>query len=84
MTNSPNTAEKIVTSESVPSEVEFRYLSPPEYVRAANARDSREKHSIDLHHFLSYLQTNAGLLREMPEDKIDELISHYLDDAVLP
>ena len=57
---------------------EVRYLSPPEYVKRANARDSLVKHSVDLHHFINYLQTSAGLLREMPETKIDVLVADYL------
>lgn len=62
-------------------EEQFRYLSPPEYIKQANARDSRVKHAIDLHHFITYLQTSAGLLREMPETKIDVLIADYLTDT---
>lgn len=71
------------SDDNLQAETEFRYLSPPEYVKAANARDSKVKHSVDLHHFINYLQTSAGLLREMPETKIDVLIADYLADAVL-
>ena len=59
----------------------YRSLSPPEYIKMANARESRVKHAIDLHHFVTYLQTTAGLLREMPETKIDVLIADFLADA---
>lgn len=62
-------------------EERFRYLSPPEYIKQANARDSRIRHAVDLHHFVTYLQTSAGLLREMPDSKIDVLIADYLTDA---
>lgn len=58
-----------------------RYMSPPEYVKAANARDNKVRHAVDLHHFINYLQTSAGLLREMPETKIDVLVADYLADA---
>ena len=60
--------------------VEVRYLSPPEFIKAANARDHRVRHSVDLHHFLSYLQSSAGLLRELPENKIDLLVTEYLTE----
>ena len=64
-----------------PDQEEIRYLTPPQYIKAANARDARTKHGVDLHHFVTYLQTSAGLLREMPETKIDVLISDYLSDS---
>lgn len=57
------------------------YVSPPEYIKRANARDYRVKHAVDLQHFLTYLQTSAGLLRELPENKIDVLIADYLDQS---
>lgn len=63
-----------------PDDQNVRYLSPPEYVKYANARDSRAKHAVDLLHFITYLQTSVGLLREMPETKIDVLIADYLND----
>lgn len=62
------------------AEVEVRYLSPPEYVKAANARDQRVKHNVDLHHFFAYLQNSAGLLREVPAEKIDLLVEEYLNE----
>jgi hypothetical protein len=68
-TTNPDTAEQV------------RYLSPPEYIKAANARDARVKHSVDLHHFITYLQSAAGLLREMPDTKIDVLIDEYLTET---
>lgn len=61
------------------AEEQYRYLSPPEYVKAANRRDHRVKHSVDLHHFITWLQTGPGLMREMPETKIDTLVAEYLD-----
>lgn len=60
---------------------EIRYLSPPEIIKRANARDHQVKHAVDLHKFVTYLQTSAGLLREMPENKIDTLIADYLSDG---
>jgi hypothetical protein len=62
------------------TEDEVRYMSPPEYIKRANARDSRVRHAIDLAQFITYLQTSAGLLREMPENKIEALIAEYLDE----
>ena len=61
--------------------VEVRYMSPPEIIKRANARDHQVKHAVDLHKFITYLQTSAGLLREMPENKIDTLIADYLADG---
>lgn len=69
------------TTTTPGSDAEFRYLSPPQYIKAANARDHRVKHAIDLHHFITYLQTSAGLLREMPDIKIDTLIADYLQEV---
>lgn len=71
------TPETTVTGE----EAVVRYLSPPEYVKAANERDHRVEHAVDLHHFFSYLQNTAGLLRELPEDKIDVLVADYLNEV---
>lgn len=69
------------TTTGIEDGVEIRYLSPPQYVKAANARDHRVRHAVDLHHFLSYLQNTAGLLREIPEDKIDVLVADYLQQT---
>ena len=62
-------------------DTQVRYMSPPEYIKRANAREHRVKHAVDLAHFVSYLQTSAGLLREMPESKIDVLIADYLNET---
>lgn len=67
------------TTQAEASE-EIRCFSPPEYIKYANARDSRIKHAVDLHDFITYLQTSAGLLREMPENKIDVLVDDYLNE----
>ena len=67
-------------SETTEVVEEIRRLSPPEYIKYANARDSRIKHAIDLHDFVTYLQTSAGLLREMPENKIEVLVADYLNE----
>lgn len=59
----------------------IRYLSPPEYVKEANARDHRVKHSVDLHHFAEYLRVKAGLLIGVSEAKLDGLIADYLQEV---
>ena len=79
---SSSTSTEATTTDEPDTEV--RYLSPPQYIKAANARDNRVKHAIDLHHFVTYLQGTAGLLREMPETKIDVLIHDYLTETEAP
>lgn len=71
-------------SETAEVVEEIRRLSPPEYIKYANARDSRIKHAIDLHDFVTYLQTSAGLLQEMPENKIEVLVADYLSEKEGP
>lgn len=61
--------------------VQIRYLSPPEFVKAANAREHRTKHSVDLHHFIAWLQENPGLLRELPVESIDTIVDDYLTEV---
>lgn len=68
-----------ITTTIEGEDVEIRYLSPPEFVKAANAREHRVKHAVDLNHFIAYLQNTAGLLRELPENKIDVLVADYLN-----
>ena len=58
--------------------VQIRHLSPPEFIKAANAREHKAKHSVDLHHFFAYLQGTAGLLRELPAESIDTIVNDYL------
>lgn len=57
-----------------------RYLSPPEYVKYANARDAREKHSVDLHHFLSFYMERQGHQGVSPRT-VDEIIEDYLEEV---
>jgi hypothetical protein len=72
----PETAPEITGEE-----IEIRPLSPPDFVKALNARDERPRRTAELQHFLGYLRSTAGLLREMPEDKIEALIGDYLDET---
>lgn len=58
-----------------------RYLSPPEYVKAANKRDHRVRHAVDLEHFITWLQTNPGLMREIPAENIPTLVEDYLTEV---
>jgi hypothetical protein len=58
---------------------EIRSLSPPEFIKAANARDQKIRQAENLHRFFGYLQNTAGLLREVPENKINALIDDYLN-----
>ena len=71
----------MTTTDAAGEEVVVRYLSPPEYVKFANAREHRVRHAIDLHHFVTYLQESAGLLKKVPEVKIDTLIANYLNES---
>ena len=75
---------KTKTDTAAQTEVEeqVRYLSPPEYVKAANARDHREKHSVDLHHFIDFYMERQGHQKVSPWT-VDEIIADYLD-AVEP
>lgn len=56
----------------------FRYLSPPEYIKAANARDEKVKHSIDLHHFMAFYRDRQGH-QGTTAATVDEIIADYLD-----
>lgn len=70
------------TETSPETEEIVRYLSPPEYIKYANARDHRRKHDVDLHHFMQFLSTHrrkgAAIMRNCAED-IDTIITDYLD-----
>ena len=68
-------------AEGQEEKVTVRYLSPPQYIKAANAREHRGKHAEDLHKFLVWAQNSAGLLREIPQDKLDALVEDYLDEV---
>ena len=61
-------------------EVVVRYLSPPEFVKYANARERRARHEDTLHQFVAWLQLNRGLLREVTDEKIDVLVDDYLNE----
>ena len=52
--------------------------SPVEYIKRANARELDARHEVDLQHFVTFLQTSAGMLREMPADKVEVLVAEYL------
>lgn len=72
-------------TEAIAPEAEnqqYRYLSPPEYIKAANARDHREKHSVDLRHFIDFYMERQGHQGVSPQT-VDEIIADYLD-AVEP
>lgn len=68
-------------TDETETEERIRYLSPPEYIKFANARDHRVKHSVDLHHFIAWLQENPGLLRELPVEKVDNIVDDYLTEV---
>lgn len=56
----------------------IRYLSPPEYIKAANARDEKVRHSVDLHHFMAFYRDRQGH-QGTPDRVVDEIIADYLD-----
>lgn len=59
-------------------DTEVRYLSPPEYIKYANARDARAKHAVDLQHFMTFYQERQGH-QGTTEATVDEIIEDYLD-----
>lgn len=70
-----------MTTAEIPTDaMTVRYLSPPEYIKYANARDHREKHSVDLHHFLAFYMERQGHQGTHP-DTVDEIIADYLDEV---
>jgi hypothetical protein len=60
------------------------YVSPPEYVKRANAREHRERHAVDLHQFVDFLVHHrckgAAVMRNLP-DAVDTIIADYLNDV---
>ena len=76
------TMETSSTEGGTGVEEEVRYLSPPEYVKYANARDRRRRHEVDLAHFITYFREKVPPTdREIPNDLIDQVISDYLDET---
>lgn len=67
-------------SDTETTEPEVRYMTPPEYVKWANARDRREKHSLDLHHFMAFYRDRQGH-QGMNQSTVTELIDDYLDEV---
>lgn len=62
----------------------IRHLSPPEYVKRANARDARSRHDVDLHHFMGFLSVHplrGAALSLGGEQELDRIIEDYLDET---
>ena len=63
----------------------FRYLSPPEYIKRANARDAIRKHDLELHDFVRFVDSHPD--RETifsEESSVDTMSSEFLDSYRIP
>lgn len=56
----------------------IRSLTPPEYIKLANAREYRVKHALDLRHFIDFYTDRVGRQGVTPS-AVEEIIADYLD-----
>jgi len=72
----------MMTPDQAVPDTEVRRLTPPEYVKYANARDARRRHDLDLHDFVQFLSTHrrkgAAIMRNCADD-VDIIIADYLN-----
>lgn len=63
----------------------FRYLSPPEYIKQANARDAVRRHDLELHDFVRFVASHPDREKLFSEDSsVDTMISEFLDGYRIP
>ena len=69
------------TTMTVTDGEEFKTYTPPEYIKRANARDSRIRRATDFSHFISFLRERigAGTLTDIPDMVLDQIVTDYLD-----
>jgi hypothetical protein len=60
---------------------EFKACSPPEYIRRANARESRARQATNFSHFIVFLRGQLGdqTLSDIPDMVLDQIVTDYLD-----
>lgn len=78
MTTDTSPSPSPTTGVESESESEYLILSPPEYVKFANERESKIRKAAELSSFIEYLRNEHQMLTDLTELQTDSLIANYL------